>query len=229
MSKFFINLILICLFGSVSGQTTQDSTALQTPKTNLKLYKIRMGFDIGNFLWAKYKKDSATGFNLDANLYKDYYFLANFGQETHLTDNNLLNYTTTGRYFKIGIGYNLYHNWLDMNNDIMIGLQYAQANFDYFLHAYRINQPGAIYPPQTIYVDENFLNNKAKWLEISTQIQVETFKHLFLGYNVSIKYLMSTSTINNFDISYIPGFNDKNTYSNFGFGLQYFISYQLTF
>ena len=229
MSKYFINLILLGLFWSVSGQTVQDSIPLQTNKTVFKLYKIRIGFDIGNFLWAKYNDNSATGFNLDANFYKDYYFLGNFGQETHLTDNNLLNYTTNGQYFKIGIGYNLYHNWLDMNNDIMIGLQYGQANFDYFLHAYKINQPGSIYPPETVYVDEKFLYNKANWLEINTQIQVETFKHLFLGYSVAVKYLVGASTINNFDLSYIPGFNEKNSYSNFGFGLQYFISYQLTF
>ncbi len=229
MSRFFINILFISLFWSVSGQSKIDSLQNKSKSLPFKISKVRFGFDMGKYIWAKNKSSTSIDFAIDANFYKEYFLMLNWGKETHLTDNNLLNYTTDGQYFKIGVGYNLYHNWLDMNNDIIVGLQYAQANFDYVLNSYRINQPGALFPPELNVVNTSFNNNQAHWLELGMHLQAETFQHLFLGYSIVVKYLLTTTPPQGFDLAYIPGFNEKNAYSNFGFGMQYFISYQFKF
>ncbi|HFX17897.1 MAG TPA: hypothetical protein ENK64_01980 [Flavobacteriales bacterium] len=228
MLKYTISLIIVW-FGLIGLAQTPQPPAKDSLSTVKKPVYVRFGFDIGKYLWAKLQNNSSYDAYLDAKFYDEYRLKLAAGQETHLTDNNLLNYTTKGHYYKIGVNYNLYRNWLDMNNDVTIGLNYAWANYNYHLHSYRINQPGAVYPPETVIVNQDFNNNSAQWLELETQVQVETFKHVFLGYAVAVKYLTGHSAIDNFDTTYIPGFFNKNTYSNFGFGMQYFISYQVQF
>jgi len=230
MSKYIINIIFLLIFINVAGQQKTDSLQVVNDTVNIKKpVKIRFGFDIGNYIWAKLNNSEAYNFYADANFYKDYYLVVSGGYEKHLFDNNLLNFHTTGSFYKIGFAYNLYRNWLDMDNDITIGLNYAFASYDYLLHWYRINQPGAVFTPEIIEVEQAFNKNSAQWFELTAQVQVETFKNIYLGYNVAVKYLTYTSDIEGFTTIYIPGFNNKNTYSNFGFGMQYFISYRIKF
>ncbi len=228
--KWFYVSFFLLLFTPVLAQQKKDSLKAKDSLITVRQpVKIRFGFDVGKYIWAKLQDSQSYDFYIDANFYKDYYILIATGHENHLTDNNLLNYNTIGNYYKIGISQNFYHNWLTMDNDITIGLNYAFAKFDYLLNTYRINQPGAVYPPEPITIHKSIANNKAQWFELAAQIQVETFKHLYVGYNVAFKYLINSSDIQDFEIAYIPGFYNKNTYSNFGFGMQYFISYQLKF
>jgi len=202
---------------------SKDSLQVRQP------VKLRFGFDIGSYIWAKYHDATSINFYADANFYKDFYLQMYWGVEQKFTDNSLLHFQTDGQYYKLGLAYNLYHNWLDMDNDITIGLQYGFARFDYLLHSYRINQPGAIFPPEPVYVERSFEQNTAQWLALSTQMQVETFKHIYLGYAVTVNYLLHASDIQGFDVTYIPGFHHKNAYGNWGFGMQYFISYRIKF
>ncbi len=213
----------------MSAQQTTDTIAKDSIIKIKQPVKIRFGFDIGKYIRAKLNRSESYDYYIDVNFYKEYYLVFYGGYEKHLTDNNLLNYHTTGSYYKIGVMYNLYRNWLDMDNDIDIGINYAYARFDYLLHTYRINQPGAIYLPQPVNVEQAFDNNSAQWIELHAQMQVETFRHLYLGLEISTKYLIYSSDIDNFTVTYIPGFFNKNTYSRFGFGMQYFISYRFIF
>ncbi len=228
--KIIIFLMIFLLFSSpLSAQQKRDSIIKDSIIKPKQPIKIRFGFDIGKYTWAKLNQSESYDFFIDANFYKTYYLMLSYGHEKHLTDNNLLNYHTSGNYYKIGLMYNLYDNWLNMDNDIDVGINYGFARFDYLLHSYRINQPGAVFVPEPVVVEQAFNNNTAQWLEFFTQIQVETLKHIYLGYNISVKFLINYSDIDNFTVTYIPGFFNRNTYSSFGFGMQYFISYRLTF
>ena len=225
-----IFLIVLVLFSyNLSAQQKTDTITKDSIIKPKQPIKIRLGFDIGKYAWAKLNSSESYDLYIDANFYKSYYIVLSYGQEKHFTDNNLLNFHTTGYYYKMGLMYNLYDNWLDMDNDIDIGFNYAYARFDYLLHSYRINQPGAIFEPNPIQIDQSFNQNKAQWFELYAQIQVETIKHVYLGYNIGLKYLINYSDIENFTAIYIPGFFNRNTYSRFGFGMQYFISYRLIF
>ena len=230
MLRYFINIIFLLSINLIIAQQPVDSTSIAKDTIRVKQpVKLRFGFDIGNYLWAKYHDSKSINFYADANFYKDFFLQVYWGMEQHLTDNSLLNYHTNGQYFKLGIAYNLYRNWLDMDNEVIIGLQYGSAQFENLLHSYRINQPGAIYSPEPVYAEQTFDNNSAQWLALDTQIQVETFKHIYLGYAVTVNYLLHTNSSKDFDITYIPGFHHKNAYENWGFGMQYFISYRIKF
>ena len=228
-NRYFVILIFFIFSMHLSAQQKTDSIVKDSIIQTKQPVKIRFGFDAGKYVWAKLNNSFSYDFYADANFYKEFYLLLSGGYEKHLIDNKLLNYHTTGSYYKIGVMYNLYRNWLDMDNDICIGTNYAFARFDYLLHSYRINQPGAVFTPEPITVEQHFDNNAAQWLELFARIQVETFKHIYIGYDVELKYLIHHSDINNFTIMYIPGFFNKNTYSRFGFGMQYFISYRIKF
>ena len=229
MLKYIINIIIILFLTSAIAQ--QDS--LQQPVDSLQQIKhplkARLGWDIGKYIWARLNNSTSYDIYADANVYKNYYMIFEAGVENHLTENSLLKYQTQGQYFKLGVDYNLYRNWLDMDNDISVGVRFGTAYFDYFLQEYRINQPGAWLVPQVHQTDLSFKDLSAQWLDFTTKIQAETFKNLYLGYAVSIKYLLHYTHPDNFDISYIPGFFERNAFSRFGFGMQYFISYQLKF
>lgn len=227
--KYFVFFIFYTLSIHFFAQQKTDSIAKDSIVKVKQPVKIRFGFDTGKYVWAKLHNSVSYDFYIDANFYKEFYLLLAGGYEKHLSDNKLLKYHTTGSYYKIGVMYNLYRNWLDMDNDICIGTDYAFARFDYLLHTYRINQPGAIFTPEPVVVEQTFDSNSAQWVELFARVQVETFKHLYLGYDVELKYLIHHSNIENFTIMYIPGFFNKNTYSRFGFGMQYFISYRITF
>ncbi len=230
LSKIILFLSIFMSFSNpILAQQQADSIVKDSIIKPKQTVKIRLGFDAGKYIWAKLNQSESYDFYIDANFYKSYFLVLSYGQEKHLTDNNLLNYHTTGNYYKIGMMYNLYDNWLTMDNDIDVGINYGFARFDYLLHSYRINQPGAIFEPELVVIKQAFNNNTAQWLELYTQVQVEIVKHLYLGYNVGVKYLINYSDIDNFTITYIPGFFNRNTYSRFGFGMQYFVSYRLTF
>ncbi len=230
MLKYFIKISFILLSINLSAQ--QDS--LQTSLDSLVPHKrqpvkIRIGFDAGKYIWARLNDSESYDFYIDANFYKNYYLIFLTGYENHLTNSSLLTYHTTGNYYKLGIDYNIYENWLDMDNDITIGVRYAYAGFDYQLNSFRINQPEAVITPEINEVNKYFTNLSAHWLDFTAKIQAETFKNVYLGYAVSLKYLMSYSDPDDFEVLYIPGFFERNSYSNFGFGMQYFISYRFKF
>jgi len=48
------------------------------------------------------------------------------------------NFTTKGTYFKAGFDYNLYENWLDMENMVYIGARYGVSSFSQTLNSYTI-------------------------------------------------------------------------------------------
>jgi len=229
MLKFFINIIVVFIVTTANAQQDSLQQSVDSLPEMKQPVKVRFGFDIGKYVWAQLNNSTSYDVYVDANFYKNYYLILEAGIENHLTESSLLNFNTEGIYFKIGVDYNLYKNWLDMDNDITVGVRYSFSKFDYLLHSFRINQPGSVYVPQLNEVDRSFENLSAQWLDITTKVQVETFKNLYLGYAVSIKYLFHYSKPDDFDVSYIPGFFERNAYSSFGFGMQYFIGYRLKF
>ena len=227
MSRYFINILFLLFFGYISAQE-QPKDSLTNVHTKFKLnpLNLRIGFDIGNYLTGIVNSENKTGFYLDSNIYKNYFLTILFGKETDNFNNGLLNVRTQGTYFKTGIDYNIYDNWPGMDNQVSVGFYYGYSNFDAFLYDYVINQPASIFQPQPVVVNRNFYFSNNSWLELTGKLQVETLKNLYLGYTISLKYLLTSKRTDEFEAIYIPGFYKVNSHSNFGFGMQYFISYR---
>ena len=231
MSRFFISILYTFIFAISNGQIAKDTVAVAIdsvktiPKTPLK---FRLGFDVGKFAFAQLNDSQSIDFTLDIN-YKKYFVILEFGNEVKNIENSQLKFDVKGSYFRLGIDYDLYDNWKGMDNNITLGLRYGYAYFDTNLYGYTINQPNHAWQPQYDTVNKPYDNLSANWLEIVSKVQVETFRNLYLGYSISFKYLLSYTNPDNFSTIYIPGFFNKNSYSNIGFGMQYIISYQFNF
>ncbi len=231
MLKYIINLyILLSVSLLFSQEAKKDSIRVtQNKKTfieNLNKFNLRIGFDIGNYIYGSTEDLKRINFYTDTNLFKDYFISVHFGNEEYLFDNQLINMSTSGNYWMFGVDYNLYDNWPGMDNQIMLGLHYGHASFTNHLTSYIINNLDQTFPSQEVIINKDFDNLSAYWLEIQSILQVEVLKNIYLGYNISLKYLLSEKRYDEFELTYIPGFRKVNSTSRYGFGMQYFISYR---
>ncbi len=231
MLKFIINLYFLFAIGILFAQeTTKDSISspekLPAKKIHFAPLNLRIGFDIGNFIYGKTEDLKRINFSVDSNIYKNYFLSLHLGSEEYLFDNQLINMSTSGNYWMLGLDYNLYDNWPGMDNQIMLGIHFGHASFSNLLKNYIINDLDTTFPTQSIEINKNFDNLSSNWIEIQSIIQVEIFKNVYLGYNISLKYLLSKKKYNDFEFTYIPGFRKVNSTSPYGFGMQYFISYR---
>ncbi len=190
-------------------------------------YGLRVGADLFK-LTKSFVVDDYKGFEIvgDYRLNKKIYIAAELGNEDKTTDEPQLNFTTKGNYLKIGVDFNAYENWLNMENQIYVGGRYATSSFSQRLNHYSIyyNTGGFLGPHTVINANQEFSGLNAHWLEFVGGIKAELFNNLFVGFSVRLNYLITQSKPDNFDNLYIPGFH--RTYDgNWGVGFNYTISY----
>lgn len=192
-----------------------------------KPYSLRLGVDISKPIISLFNKDF-SGFELtgDFRIKNRIYLATEIGITNKTTDEDYLNFTTKGSYIKMGVNYNAYNNWLDMNNEIFVGFRYGFSTFNQSINSYIINQNGIYFDEYLIENNLKFDNLTAHWAEFVLGIKVETFKNLFLGTSVSFNSLIKTKDPTNFQNLYIPGFNKRHLNKS-GAGFNYTISYQI--
>lgn len=193
-------------------------------KTNR--YGLRVGVDLYKLTRGFYDKDyKGVEFTGDFRLTKKYYLAAELGFEDKTTDDDRLNSSATGTYIKGGFDYNLYENWLDMENLITIGMRGGFSTFSQQLNSYKIYNPNPYWGEQPAIVDgQKFNGLTAGWIEVAMGIKAKVFNNIFVGFGVQLKLLVHNSKPSGFDNLYIPGFN--RTYDgNFGIGFNYTVSY----
>jgi hypothetical protein len=228
MSKYSISILFLWLSLTLNAQQVNDSISKDTISAKNIPLRFRVGFDLGKFILAQVNDSQSVDFTIEGN-YKNYFAVVEFGLETRNIKNSLLQYDAKGSYFRIGFDYDLYDNWPGMYNNITLGMRYGHASYDSHLYGYTINQPNNAWQPQWVSTNKSFEGLSANWIEVVSKVQVETFKNLYMGYSISLKYLLNYAQAEDFDVAYIPGFFKRNAYSNLGFGMQYIISYQFDF
>ena len=210
---------------SIVGFSQEVKTDSIVPKKNR--YGLRVGADLFK-LTKSFIVDDYKGFEIvgDYRFNKKIYIAAEFGNENKTTDEPQLNFTTQGTYLKIGVDFNAYENWLDMENQIYVGGRYGTSTFSQRLNHYSIyyNTGGFLGPHTVVNANQEFSGLNAHWLEFVAGIKAEVFNNLFVGFSFRLNYLITQSKPNNFDNLYIPGFH-KTSDGNWGVGLNYTISY----
>lgn len=205
-------------------QETKTDSIPTPPKTDR--YGLRVGVDLYKLTRGLYDKDY-KGIEIvgDFRLTKKYYLAAELGFEDKTTDDDRLNSTATGTYVKGGFDYNLYQNWLDMENIISIGLRGGFSTFSQQLNSYKIYNANPYWGEQpAITVGQKYDGLTAGWLEVTGGLKAKVFNNIFVGFSVQLKLLVANKTPDGFDNLYIPGFN--RTYDgNFGIGFNYTVSY----
>ena len=217
---FSIGLILVSI--SIGAQETKkDSIPLKTER-----YGVRVGIDLFKF-GKSFFDENYKGLELvgDYRLTKNYYLAGELGNENKTTQDDRLNFTTKGSYFKVGFDYNVYENWLDMENLIYIGLRVGASTHSQEINTYKVYNPNPYFgeAPEVV-SGEKFDGLSAQWGEFLIGVKAELFSNLYAGFSFRLNYLINTKEPDGFENLYIPGFN--RTYDGtFGVGFNYTISY----
>jgi len=203
--------------------------AQDKPKDTLKKtqrYGLRIGADISKLARSVYDKNY-KGLELvaDYRLTKKMYIAGELGNENKTTDDDRVNFTTKGTYFKVGFDSNFYENWLDMENMIHIGLRYGVSSFSQELNTYKIYDTSGYFPTgASVISGKKYDGLSAQWAEVVAGMKAKLFNNVYAGVSVRMNYLISQKKPDNFDNLYIPGFN--RTYDGkFGAGWNYTITY----
>ncbi|MFL2634145.1 MAG: DUF6048 family protein [Candidatus Marisimplicoccus sp.] len=226
---FIISLIIPSAM--VFSQTESElNDSLTTKNKILNINKIRFGFDI-----FKPIKSSSEGDNLnyeivgDIQITDNLYLAAEYGLIDKLIEDENINFNSNGSFLRFGFDYNMFKNWIGMDNAIFVGLRYGSSNFSNKIVSYNVRNSDAYF---SNFVDNNYQtidhsNLKGSWLEIVAGVKVETFNNFYLGFSLRLNKLLSTEKPENFDNLFIPGFNKVTDENTFGSGFNYTLTYSI--
>ena len=141
---FIISMIVVMLFPLTSHSQTENPETTTDTLVYKQKYGLRLGADVGKLLRGVVDKDY-TGFEIngDYRLTKRLYIAGELGTEDRRIATNFLDVTAKGSYFKAGIDYNSYTNWLDMQNMIYTGFRVGVSSFSQNINSitiYNTNQ-----------------------------------------------------------------------------------------
>ena len=229
LSYYISSFILIfILYVPANAQNDSISTVNDSIKVKEK-YGLRVGGDIGKLI-RSFADDDYTGFEISADyrLKKRLYIAGEIGVEEKNTITDYLNVTSKGSYIKGGIDYNMYQNWLDMDNMIYSGFRLGASTFSQNLNSFTIYNTNQYWQPQYTSTDlQEFNDLTAIWVELIIGMKAEVFNNFFIALNVQLKVLASETEPTNFENVYIPGFNKTFDSSGIGVGYSYSLSYRI--
>lgn len=228
-SRLLFSLVFVLLFSGLHAQdkkTEQKSTPKDSVVVKTERYGFRVGVDLFKLSRSFYEKDY-KGLELvgDYRFSKNYFLAGELGNENKTVNDERLNFTTKGTYFRVGFDYNLYENWLDMENKVYVGMRYGVSTFSQTLNSYLVyNRNDFFGETATIVSGKKFNGLSAQWIEVVAGVNAKVFNNFYVGFSLRASKLMSNKKPENFDNLYIPGFH--RTYDgDFGVGFNYTVSY----
>jgi len=225
----FISLLLLSTAVGYSQSndesTVRDSTIVQ------EKYGLRLGGDLGK-LARSFISEDYSGFEVigDFRLTKKLYLAGEIGIEENTVSSDVINATTQGTYLKVGIDYNLYQNWLDMDNMIFVGFRVAGSTFSQTLNSFTIYDVNNQYWPDNVTPvnsDEEFSGLSATWVELVLGIKAEVLPNLYASINIQLKGRITDTDPDGFENLWIPGFNRTFDSGLFGTGFAYTLAYRI--
>ena len=226
----FITSLIIPIQMVFSQVENQLNDSLIEKNKTLNLDKIRLGFDI-----FKPIKSSSEGDNLnyeivgDLQISENLYIAAEYGLIDRLIEDENINFISAGNFLRFGFDYNMFNNWVGMDNSIFFGLRYGSSNFSNKIESYNIRNSDAYF---SNFVENNYEtidhnNLTGSWLEIVAGVKVETFSNVYIGFSLRLNKLLSTKKPDNFDNLFIPGFNKVTDDNTWGSGFNYTLTYSI--
>lgn len=228
MSKYFINIFFIIIASLPLSSQNQEKTNSNDSLVGFnQKYGIRVGFDLSR-LGRTILDSYYNGFeiNADYRISKRLYIAGELGFENKETDSDYLNSKASGSYFKAGVDFNLYNNWVGMENLIISGFRIGVSSFNQDRQEYKIydayNQTwGEVQNQENL----EFSGLASSWIELLFGVKTEIISNLFLSFNVQLKVRLTETNPNNFENIFIPGFGRTYDSTKIGTGINYSISY----
>lgn len=228
MLKYIISFFLVFLIQQNGvAQETETTEDNQTSSYYPKTYGLRLGIDIIKPILI-YTEDDFEGGEITADfrLNTRWFVASEMGYANTTIDEDNFNHTVKGSYIKLGVNYNLYSNWLDMDNEIYIGARYGFSTFSNQLNSYTVFQEGEFFDPKEVNTPTKYSNLNTHWVEFVAGLKVEVLKNVYLGVMVNINALLTTKDPDNFENTYSPGFGDISD-NGTGSNINYTISYRI--
>ncbi|MDA9573117.1 DUF6048 family protein [Flavobacteriaceae bacterium] len=206
---------------------SQENIVSTDSVTQKQKYGLRLGLDINKLVNSSIN-NNYDGFELNADyrIGNKLYIASEIGLIEKTEDEEYINFTTKGTYIKSGIDYNMYTNWIDMQNMIFAGFRIGYSNFEQTINNY------TIYDTNNQIWGQSFTNTpinnedlSSLWVELIIGLKAEIFNNLFLGFNLEVKKMVNSEIKNNIQNMYVPGFNKTFEGSSFGVGFGYKLSY----
>ena len=229
--QIYLFIISICLSTNMLiGQTESYSNDTLIKKDKLlNINKIRLGIDLLKPIL------SSEGDNLnyeivgDLQLTENIYLAGEYGLVDKVIEDENINFNSTGSFLRIGFDYNMFENWIGMDNSIYVGLRYGTSSFSSKILDYNVRNKDSYFSNlvtnefQTI----EYSNLSGNWIELLLGIKVETFKNVYLGLSLRLNKLLSDKKPDNFGNLFIPGFNKVTDDNTFGSGFNYTLTYSI--
>ena len=196
----------------------------------LTINKLRLGADL-----FKPIKSSSEGDNLnyeivgDLQVTENLYLAGEYGSIDRVIEDENINFNSSGNFLRIGFNYNMFNNWVGMDNSIYLGLRYATSNFSNTILDYTVRNQDSYFSNlvDREYQTNEYSNLSGNWIEIVAGLKVETFNNVYLGFSLRLNKLLSNSKPDNFDTLFIPGFNKVTDDNTFGSGFNYTLTYSI--
>ena len=229
--QIYLFIISICLSTNMLiGQTESNSTDTLIKKDKLlNINKIRLGFDLLKPILS-YEEDNLNyEIVSDLQLTENIYLAGEYGLVDKVIEDENINFNSSGSFLRIGFDYNMFENWIGMDNSIYIGLRYGTSNFSSKILDYNVRNKDSYFSNlvtnefQTI----EYSNLSGNWIELLLGIKVETFKNVYLGLSLRLNKLLSDKKPDNFGNLFIPGFNKVTDENTFGSGFNYTLTYSI--
>ena len=231
IQTYLFTISLIIPSSMVFSQAENElNDSLTIDNKILNINKIRFGIDI-------YKpiKFSSEGDNLnyeivgDIQISENLYLAAEYGLVDRLIEDENINFNSNGSFLRFGFDYNMFKNFVGMDNAIFLGLRYGSSNFSNKIKSYNVRNSDSYF---SNFVDNNYqtINHSnliGSWLEVLAGVKVETFNNVYLGFSLRLNKLLSTKKPDNFDNLFIPGFNKVTDDNTWGSGFNYTLSYSI--
>ena len=234
MKKKQIYIFIISIWLSTNmllSQTELSSNDSLIEKDKwLTINKLRLGADL-----FKPIKSSSEGDNLnyeivgDLQVTENLYLAGEYGSIDRLIEDENINFNSSGNFLRIGFNYNMFNNWVGMDNSIYLGLRYATSNFSNTILDYTVRNQDSYFSNlvDREYQTNEYSNLSGNWIEIVAGLKVETFNNVYLGFSLRLNKLLSNSKPDNFDTLFIPGFNKVTDDNTFGSGFNYTLTYSI--
>ena len=230
--QIYLFIISICLSTNVliSQTNINSSDSLLDTGKLLNINKLRLGFDL-----LKPIISSSEGDNLnyeivgDLQLTDNIYLAGEYGLVDKLIEDENINFNSNGNFLRFGFDYNMFKNWIGMDNSIYLGLRYATSKFSSKIIDYEVRNKDSYF--SNVVTDEfqtiEYSNLSGNWIEILIGLKVETFENIYFGLSLRLNKLISDNKPDNFNNLYIPGFNKVTDENTFGSGFNYTLTYSI--
>ena len=230
--QIYIFIFSLFTINFIVGQEIENkkSDSIIVKKKLINIDKLSIGIDLYNPIYSSINDDDLS-YELITSLriLEDFSIASEVGSLDRYIEDENINFTSTGEYIKLGFDYNLFNNWVGMDNSIYLGMRFATSSFNNKIDSYTLRNPDSYWSNNVTdnYETINHSDQNAKWIELLVGIKVETIKNIYLGINLRLNRLLSNTSPNNFNNLYIPGFNKVTDDNSWGSGFNYTLTYSI--